>query len=45
LLLKIQKKELGTLIDVYKAVEPNKYDFDKDIAGFYRWYEDAKEIF
>jgi hypothetical protein len=39
------KERVSTLIDVYKAVEPNKYDFDKDIAGFYRWYEDAKEIF
>lgn len=39
------KERVSTLIDVYKAVEPNKYDFDKDPAGFYRWYEDAKEIF
>lgn len=34
-----------TFLDVYKSVEPEKYDFKKDPAGFYRWYEDAKEIF
>ena len=32
-------------MDVYKSVEPEKYDFKKDPAGFYRWYEDAKDIF
>lgn len=39
------KERVRTLVDIYKAVEPDKYDFDKDPAGFYRWYEDAKEIF
>lgn len=33
------------LLAVYKAVEPPKYDFVKDPAGSYRWYEDAKAIF
>ncbi len=38
-------QRIKTFLDVYKAVEPEKYDFKKDPAGFYRWYEDAKEIF
>lgn len=45
LISKNTKERVSILVDVYKAVEPNKYDFDKDPAGFYRWYEDAKEIF
>jgi hypothetical protein len=39
------KERASALLAVYKSVEPNKYDFEKDPAGFYRWYEDAKEIF
>lgn len=39
------KERVSTLVDVYKSVESSKYDFEKDPAGFYRWYEDAKEIF
>ena len=40
-----QKERIQALLDVYKSVEPDKYNFEKDPAGFYRWYEDAKEIF
>lgn len=39
------KEKVSTLIDVYKNVKPNKYDFDKDPANLYRWYADANEIF
>jgi len=39
------KERVETLLEVYKAIEPDKYDFEKDPAGHYRWYEDAKEIF
>lgn len=42
---KDQSNRIKTFLDVYKSVEPEKYDFKKDPAGFYRWYEDAKEIF
>ncbi len=38
-------ERVRSFLDVYKSVEPEKYDFKKDPAGFYRWYEDAKEIF
>jgi hypothetical protein len=38
-------KRIKAFLDVYKSVEPEKYDFKKDPAGYYRWYEDAKEIF
>jgi hypothetical protein len=38
-------KRIKIFLDIYKSVEPEKYDFKKDPAGFYRWYEDAKEIF
>ncbi|MFA6000355.1 MAG: hypothetical protein WC783_05290, partial [Candidatus Paceibacterota bacterium] len=45
LLAKNSKQRIGALLEVYKSVEPEKYNFRKDPAGFYRWYEDAKEIF
>lgn len=38
-------ERIKSFLDVYKSVEPEKYDFKKDPAGYYRWYEDAKEIF
>lgn len=38
-------KRIKAFLDVYKSVEPKKYDFEKDPAGYYRWYEDAKDIF
>lgn len=39
------KERILAFLDVYKSVEPAKYDFEKDPAGYYRWYDDAKAMF
>jgi len=39
------RERIKAFLGVYKLVEPKEYDFKKDPAGFYRWYDDSKEIF